>query len=296
MSRSISEIQSSITNQIRANTNLSGLSSQSQTAIWNLWTYIIATAMNEQEVLMDDFTTNAETLILSNSPANINWITKMVYAFQYNASSPQVVQLNTTTFVPYYATTNASYNIITRCAVISPYISNGSVVGTTGVVLIKVAKGSTPTALSAGELSAFQSYLNIIKPAGLIYKALSLSGDKLFCKVKIWYDGAYTGSIKNDVYTAYLNYLTTLPFNGIMKVSDLEGVLRNVTGVTDAQITDLGYRVDSATFTPGSYNMVNSSLQIRNDSTGIGSAGYVVDETTGGYNFLTINDSNYYTN
>lgn len=296
MARSTSAIQNSIKAQIAADPVLgTQLTSTSQVAIWNDWTYIIATAMNAEEVNSDTFIANAESAISSNPPANATWVLRYALAFQYSATTPQVVQLNTTTLVPGYSITNTSLQIISRVAVVSPYINTAGLVvnGTPGVVVIKVATGTTtPSALSGAQLSAFQNYLNIIKPGGLIYKAISVAADLLMCNVMIYYQGIYSAVIKANVYSAYTTFINNIPFNGVLKVSDLEAVLRNVTGVNDIEFISVNYRTTGTTLT-APYNMINNYTQLLKDTTGLGLAGYSIDETTGGFDFLTLNASNF---
>lgn len=295
MSRSINQIQNSIISDIVNDSTLGAeLTSTSRVAYWRLWVYITAKALAEEEVNNDIFLADVEDSISSNPPATSTWIQRYVLAFQYSASSPQSIQLDTTTLVPYYPVVDDNLKIITRVSIVTPYVNDTGVVeGTPGAVLIKVAKESVPVALSTAELSAFQNYLNIIKPAGIIYKAVSENSDKLFVEVNIYYRGSYSSIIKTSVYNAYIDYIANLPFDGVVKTSDIEVALRTVTGVTDVLIRNVNYRRDSAIFSPGVYNMTSEYTQIRKDASELSLAGYVNDETTTGYSFLEINDGNF---
>ena len=296
MARTINNIRDSIIAAVQADPILSGLTSPSSAAIWRKWVDVVATTIATEEQLNDQFIASAENILSQNAPANVAWIQKMLNYFQYSATTPQAIQLDTTTLNPYYPIVDNSLNIITRNAIITSYMdSSGYVVGTPGIVLVKVATGSTPGPLTAPQVSALQSYLNIIKPAGIVYEVLSVPGDRMFVNVKVWYDGAYASTIQASVLAAYNNYIATLPFNGVAKLSDLEGAMRSVTGVSDIEFINVNYRRSTETFTPGTNNMVSAYTELQ-PTTSFGLypyAGYIVDEDTTGYDFATINAANF---
>ena len=296
MSRSIQNIKDSILSAIASDPVLASINSPSDTAIWKKWVDVISTAIATEENLNDIFITNTESILKQNAPATIQWIQKMLNYFQYSLTTPQAIQLNTTNLAPYYVTEDTSLNIITRNAIVTSYMdSSGHIVGTPGIVLVKVAKGTTPGPLNSLEIAALQSYLNIIKPAGILYQILSVKGDRLFTEVKVWYNGAYSSTIQNSVLAAYNNYLATLPFNGVLKLSDLMIAIKNVTGVSDVEFVNINYRRGADSFVLGTNNIVDNYTELHPTSNfGLFPyAGFVVDEDTTGYDFLSINASNF---
>lgn len=298
MARSISIIQSAILAAVAADPILSGINSPSSTAIWQKWANIVATAQATEEQLNDQFITNAESILSQNAPGTVAWVQKMLGYFQYSATTPQAIQLDTTTLNPYYPVVDTSLNIISRSAIVTPYVdSTGAIAGHPGMIQIKVATGTVPGALSPTQLSALQSYFNIIKPAGVAYQCFSVPADKLFCNLTVWYNGVYSSTIQNSVFNAYNNFLANLQFNGVLRLSDLEIAIKAVTGVVDVEFLNVNYRrndtIDS--FTPGIYNMVSASTELQ-PTTGFSFfpfAGYVVDETASGYDFATVNSGNF---
>src|SRR5690606_37796732 len=106
-----------------------------------------------------------------------------------------------------------------------------AVVDSGGQVVIKIAKlsGTTPVPLSAGELSAFDAYINQVKFAGTNILTISRTADLL----KIYYDITYdplvltpSGESINTpgvypVEAAINNYISNLPFNGILNLTKL---------------------------------------------------------------------------
>jgi hypothetical protein len=169
MSRTIEQIQQSIITDFQAQPELAQANSTSTRAIWRLFTFVQASAILLLEQIIDVFKSDTENTIAKSIPNTANWITSKVYQFQYSATNPQIVQL--IDYAPIYPVTDPTLRLITRCSVVST-ISNK--------VIIKVAKGTTPTALSSGELASLQDYINTIGVAGINYLCLSTSSDKIY--------------------------------------------------------------------------------------------------------------------
>ena len=276
--RTVAQIQQTILNAVAADPILgSQLTSTSSTSLWRLWAYIIANSQAVEEQLANLYQGQIETIAASAAPATPQWVYKMALLFQYSATDPQLIQLNTTTLAPQYPVYNPAYQIVTRCSVTNTFLNN---------VLVKVAKGSTtPVPLASAELSAFTTYMNYIKPAGIIYTYVSTDSDKIYCSINAKVRGAYSSTISNALLVAYNNYLATLPFDGIFILSDLMIALKSVTGVVDIEFSNVNLRGNVATFPPGSYNMVNNYTQSLTSYIPV--SGYLSDETTSGYDFIS---------
>ena len=269
MARSINDIQQQMLDAIAADTVLAPLlTSTSKRAIYRLYTFIVATAIASLEQLMDIFSTQVQTLVSAAAPATPTWLQAQILKFQYSATTPQVIQL--INFAPAYAVVDATLNIISRCSVTTT-LSNS--------VIIKVATGTTPAALSAPQLSALQAYVNQIGIAGVNYSCVSLSPDQLFVQANIYYQGQYSSVIQANVIAAINNFLAAIPFNGQMKISDLENVIRSVTGVNDVVLVNVVARDNGTAFGSGNYLIQAQQTVGRLWST---IAGYIVSETTSG--------------
>lgn len=233
MARSVNLIKQQIMDNVYANTEVN---STSAVSITNLLAYIFAAYNAYQEQLNDQFVQTIENLENSIPAANLLWIQKKAFEFQYSLTNPQVIKFDTANILPYYESVNPNYQIITNCSVteLDTYQVN-----------IKVAKGSTGSfaqPLNPYELSAFKFYCNQIKPAGLKYNCISVPSDRLFCKCTVYYSGIYSATIANSLYTAYKQYLNNIPFGGGIKYVDLVIALRSVTGVDDLVIEELKAR------------------------------------------------------
>lgn len=272
MARSIQLIKQQMVEAKNAETSLSGLTSTSQTAIWNLFLFIVAAAINVFEQLQDAFKTELETIQNNARPGTEQWVQAMAYKFQYDGTQPQILSLEDLT--PAYATVDASKQIITRCSVTTD---------TNKTVLIKVAKSDPPTPLSGPEVTALTGYFNVIGIAGVSYDIISADSDKIEVVGDIYYDGQYALTIADAVSEAISNYLANIDFNGQVVVSKLEDAIQNVTGVKDVKISEINCRLDTEPYGTGQV--------VFNLSTGVNArfystySGYIEEETTASHTF-----------
>jgi len=274
MARTIAQIQAQIIATKNAQPELAGLTSTSKRAIWNLWTFVVAACIAIFEQLLDSFLTEVETQVAQSAGASVLWLQAKMFQFQYDATTPQIIQLINT--VPQYPVVDANKRIITACSVTSS-LSNQ--------VSIKVAKSNPFVALATAELTAAQSYINTIGAAGITYNVISLNADKLYVQAQIYYQGQYSTVIQQNVIDAinsFLQNLSIVNFNGSMKISDLEGAIRNVAGVNDVVLNNVRGRDDASSFSNGIDLVLNNTVISRQWNT---IAGYIVQETTTGKTF-----------
>lgn len=268
MARTIDDIQQQIITNVQATPELAGATSTSKRAIWRLWTYVVAVAINLFEQLQDVFLTQVESTVALSAPQTPQWVQDRVFKFQYDAANPQIIQL--IDLVPQYPVVNTDLCIVTRCSV----RSSGS-----GRVQVKVAKSEPPEALDSLELAALQSYMNIIGVAGIAYNCTSAEADKLYVAASIYYQGGYSAVISDAVITAIDAYFAGIPFDGNMKLLDLEIAIRNVPGVNDVVFDNVIARNDGTPYGSGTALVLNNTTISRQWAT---VAGYIVGETTSG--------------
>jgi hypothetical protein len=193
-----------------------------------------------------------------------------MFEFQYDATTPQVLQLDTLTALYAYPTIDATLQIIKYCSVVP---------GALGVTLIKVAKDNagSPEPLTVAELSAAQSYINTFCVPGLYYIANSAASDKLYVSVDVYYIGQYSSVIQSTVSTAIDAYLAAIPFNGLVDLSDLEVAIKKVTGVVSMVYKDVQARPDSVAALSGT-PLVSNYTTVQKDWNTV--AGYIVPEVS----------------
>lgn len=278
MARKTEQIQQQIIDSVQADSTLSGAASPSRRAHWRLWTNEVATASNNLEQVWDEKKIELETAAAQTPAATPPWIQARMFEFQYDSNTPQVLQLYTNTTKPYYyyPTVDVTKRIITQCVAYSSF---------NNVMYVKVAKGDTPTALSAGELSAAQDYVDSLFPAPIFYIVQSSPADKLYLNADIYYKGQYSAVIATNVISAlnaYLLLLAKTDFNGKLSLTDLEIEIKKVEGVTDVVLKNVGARADGTAFGSKTMLVSNSTENFRDWQT---KAGYIVQETTSGNTF-----------
>lgn len=220
MARTITEIQNEIIAAKNADPNLLTLNSTSQTAVWRLWTYIVAAVQVVLEQLWDAFRVEIEAKINAGVWGTLTWFVATAKKFQYGDAVEQLVD-------------NQPYSIIDASKQI---ITLASVTEAGNLLNIKVAKGtaSSPSALSGAELTAFTSYINKMKPAGVVVNTISLNADLFQITANIYYDGQYElTAIQNAVQEAIEAHLFTIPFDGVFYKNKLTDAIDDVAGVVN---------------------------------------------------------------
>lgn len=269
MARSIATIKESIRVKKNTYSTLASILFSEEgggdTGVFNLQADTMATMLNIFEQLLDDYQEAINTAIDEGVPGTEAWVHKKVLEFQYDAVTPQYVEL-TSDLVPQYETVDEDLRIITRAAVLT--LGNGR-------VTIKVAKGTTPGPLSGTEVTALEDYLDVTLPAGPIVTVMSDSPDKLYIDANVYYEGQFVDSIQTDVETAINNYLANLDFDGTLVVSKIQDAIQKVTGVKDVVINEVRARKDATVFA-GATTVTRQWATV---------AGYIVEETTSGQTF-----------
>ncbi len=246
----------------------------SKRAIWRQWTFNIAVAISLSEQLIEVLQEKIDTVVAKAPAATSSWIQdKVLNYFQFDPNVPQVAQL--VDFVPKYPIEDPSLRIITRCSVVtrSSYI-----------VEVKVATQNPPVQLSTAQEYALDTFLKTIGIAGVKYNVINYVSDKIYIEGDVKYFGSYSAVIEKNVIAAINNYLSSIPFNGIVKVIDIEKTIRNVEGVDDVLLKNVRVRengtiLSSATYLINNFTLVQSAYQTL--------SGYIVEETTTGNDFAT---------
>lgn len=257
------------------------------------WTMAFCQSLLEQ--IMDSFKVDVEAIVAVAYPQTSAWIQNLILnIFQYDSTTPQIIQIDPVTFVPTYAISDKSKLLVTQCAVVP---------GTFGTAQTKVAQGSVGSfvALSTPQLSALQSTLNTVIVPGVTFNAISLDADEIFIGATVTYNGQYASQIpiaNGTVVQAIQNYFASIPASGVvtpnsivglMKLTDLILAVRSVPGIIDFELNNVNGRAALTSFVPGTYNLVLNNTWLNNEwQSGLLGAGYMTTESTSGF---TINDS-----
>lgn len=280
MARTIAAIYNQMTTDYAANAAAAGITINP--AAWSMFNlqrlmfYTVATAIAVFEQLQDAYKAQLETAIATSPSGHPQWIQSKIYAFQYDPVTPQVIQLNTDNQTFYYPTPNKNLCIVTRCSVITDTLNR---------VNIKVAKETAPTPLAPEEISALQDYINTIGFAGITYSIVSTPSDRLFIQADISYQGQYNkNTVLNNVTNAIDAYLANIPFNGILKVSELASAIKGAAGVNDILLKNVKARAAATLFNDGTYLVQNQTENMISWHT---KAGYIAMEITPGNNLAS---------
>jgi hypothetical protein len=220
--------------QQAAEPSLSVLNNPSQTSVFGLEKDVVSQVTSLHETLWDELVLDLESQIAAGAPATPAWIQDRVLKFQYSATNPQVLQL--INFAPTYPTIDEALRIVTRCSVKTDLNK---------LVKVKVAKSDPPVPLALLEYSSLSGYLNNILPAGVTFSLINLVSDKLYILAEVFYLGEYTSTIKDNVEAALNNYLATIPFDGLVRVAEIEDAIQAVSGVKDIRIDIIKARADA---------------------------------------------------
>ncbi|MCG8310739.1 MAG: baseplate J/gp47 family protein [Cytophagales bacterium] len=226
MARTVKEIQLEILSAKNADGNLNSLNSSSQTEPWRLWVYIIAVAIHLHERLFDAFKSEIEETLDLRQPGTPGWYAEKCLEFQLG--DDLIIDNGKIT----YAVFDEEKQIVKRVG----YKDDS------GTLTLKTAKESdgVPEALSAIELNQLKAYIEKVKFVGTDVQATSLNADKMRLTATIYYDGIYAqADIQTAVEAALNNYMTNLPFNGIVIKNKVIDAIQAVEGVHDIVITTL---------------------------------------------------------
>lgn len=269
MARTVNAIQAQMLDAVAADDVLKDqLTSVSKRAIYRLWTFIVAVAIGLLEQLADAWRSDIEQVVAAAAPGSPPWVQEKVFLFQYDTTTPQIIQL--INLAPVYPIVDPSLRIVTRCSVTTD-LSNS--------VTVKVAKGTTPAPLNNLELAALQSYINTIGVAGVHYNTVSNDADRVYVEADIYYKGLFSSVIKSNVILSIDNYLAGIPFNGRVKVDDIRAAVRSVAGVEDIVFKNVFARANATPFGGGTALVQNNTLASRYWPT---LAGYAISEDTVG--------------
>lgn len=270
MARSVSQIKQSMLDAKNAESALSGLTSTSQTAKWNLFFFIVASCIAIFEQLQDLFKSDLETIAASVAPSTPQWTRNKVLQFQ----TSDVAELNTSTFVIEYPVINEANKILTRCAVVT---------APNRTVLIKVAKNEPPVPVSSGQLAELNTYIGTFNPAGIAYIIVNENSDKMEVAANIYYNGQYANVIEANVTTALENFMANLPFNGTISTQAVVDAMQGAEGVVTVSLIRILVRRNSVSY--------GSGVILFNLATGVDAvnyqtySGYVEEETTSSHTF-----------
>lgn len=197
MARTIAEIQNEILVEKGKQAALSGLTNESNTSIWKLWTNIVATAIWLHEKIV-------ERNALISRPHTLNWYREQALnylhgrelvwkegSYQFYTSEDDTDEIiENLKIVKHCAVSEVDLSTIIKpdkgiTQIFSDYFHNQ-----VGVVYIKVATndGELISPITPDQLTTFREYISRIKDAGNQVVVQSMTGDKLELTLNVFVD------------------------------------------------------------------------------------------------------------
>ena len=215
--RTYQEILDNINAQVALEPALSVYDNASQTSRFGLIKRCIALAQYIQEGVIWNIFDKIYAIVNARYFGTPEWYVSTAKAFMYGATltveGNKVVQ-------------QGGYEIIARAACVAP--------GRTVTIKVCTDVGGVLTALPSPEMTAFQSYMEKVKPAGIKLQYTSLNADRLRVAADVYYDGQLDlSTFQTAVVAALEAYMAALPFNGDVYVSKVMDAIQSVSGVKD---------------------------------------------------------------
>ena len=213
----------------------------SKVSLENIWFSIVASSIWVLESLFDAFREDVDAKIATAVLASIPWYHKIALEFQYG--DQLVFDEETQQFV--YPELHPNKQVV-------KYAACRDVGGGVYVLAAGAYSNGTPVALDADVLTAFESYLNQRKPAGVIVEVGSYAPDG----VRVYADVQYNPQVINaagelvedtsvrPVDAAINNYLRNIEYGGVLNKTALVDAIQAVPGVVDIMLNRVVVRSD----------------------------------------------------
>ena len=231
-------------------------SSGSKVAKWRLWLWIVAVASWVIENIVGSGELTISAIVNSSRPHNLRWYEDQTRDWQYGH---ELVWLNDDHWG--YATDD----IATRLASGVSATETGN-----GEITIKVVKevGGVYTPLTTIELDSLTAFWTRWKDAGVhillvstIANELRITATVVRDRLILAADGTLLRDSSVDPLTAALaDYMDAVPFNGVIRVTDIESAAKSAEGIKDFVITELAISDDGGnTYTTVDREVIPSS-------------------------------------
>lgn len=259
----LQDIKAQIIAEKDAQSDLQGLNSTSNVAIYNLWAYCVAVVIWLQYQFYDQFKADMNVMIREQKQYSRQWFRTKALAYRHGEDLPDnsdeyPTEVDDTTNLP-----------ITNAAVEERELQNRK------HLFIKVATGDDDLAPVTDPVkTGLEEYFAHIKPAGTKIILFSEVADDLKLVIRFYYNplildntGArLDGTDDTPVQNAIRRFLKSLPFNSELRLSNLIDTLQDVDGCADRDVY-----IDEAYYRYGTL----SSFQPF-DSNYFSNAGYMV--------------------
>lgn len=257
MARTIQEIKKSMTDKFMSDNTLRtayGITGEDATwdstfstvSIENILLYIVAVCAYSLEVLFEAHKEDVDERIAANIVPTVRWYHTQALAFQYGDNL--VFDEKTQSYK--YAVVDESKKIVKYCAVQDA--------GNTIQILVSRQENGLPAVITGDEMTAFKTYINSVKIAGVFINIQSLPADRIKISAKIYINpmvidstGVRISDGARPVDDAIDSYLANVIYGGTFNKTKLVDAIQAVEGVIDIELEQVQAKQDG-----GSYNIV----------------------------------------
>lgn len=252
--RSLSQIYSeavSKRNDYLQITELNSGRTEQKMSILNLMTYVMSSLIFTYETILDKHEYDISMLIANRINGSADWYVMMAGKFQFDKTKEMgdPIVFDEETLKVRYQTVNEANRIVTKATWQDYPADNG--------ILLKVSKdndnaseleeGTLYQPLSDKEMSAFIAYVNRIKFIGANVHPVSIPGDILTVKCKVYYDDSLVTADEAfaEVKEKLIDYAKGLDYNGYVYGQSIISAILSAEHVdnvsTDTEITLTSY-------------------------------------------------------
>lgn len=253
MARTIAEIKKEMTDKFMSDSTLRNAYGISGDATWentfsavsieNILIYIVAVSFYTLELMFESFCADVDERIARNTVPTVRWYHTQAMAFQYGYSL--IYDKQSQAFK--YTITDTSKQIIKYCAV----KDRGSSIQ---ILVSGTSSDGLPSILSNDVLTAFKSYMNSVKIAGVILDIRSLPADNIRIAATVQVDPQVINAdgkrISDGIYPVYEaidNYLRNIMYGGTFNKTKCVDAIQDVDGVLDVVFGTVEAKAASAT-------------------------------------------------
>jgi hypothetical protein len=234
MARSIKEIKSIMDEAYKEAFSLTD-SQISNAGVWRLISGVVALAAYSVEAIFDMFKSDVDALVTNNTYGIIYWWSVKMQEFQYG------YPLLEKDGKLYYSTVDESAKVI-------KYISPITVDGVLQLKIATEVAGELAIINDVDIRAAIDSYVEAIKPAGVMTQVVSNNADELRFFITMPFDGKLNKTtFESAVKTAIKQYLKSISFtDGRFRINAFRTALLNVPGMQDVFIEKIETKMPSS--------------------------------------------------
>ena len=226
MARTITEIETSITERLAASFTLS----TSAAAEWRMWTHCMAYCIHVFEVTLDLFKKEMDDDVEREVAGSLTWYNAKCYEFQMGHE----LVFSTVTGLLRYETVDEDARIVKTASVD---------VGDDNTLFFRVATMDADgniVPLTSNQMLNFKNYIDAIKFAGTKSQIISTDADLVRYRMRVWYNPATpVDTIRGNILTALDAFRVAQRFGGIIYRHEMLDAVTAVGGVVTAKIAEL---------------------------------------------------------